>query len=50
MRREKFIHIGIIKIITITDFAFSLLFARIYAVGYASSRQTAVVVSEIAKL
>ena len=39
----KLIHIGIIKIISNTDFLFNLLFARIYAKGYAIKRHTAVV-------
>ena len=33
IRREKLIHMGITKIMMMTDFDFSLLVARMYATG-----------------
>ena len=50
IRREKLIHIGIMKISTMTDFPLSLLVARMNARGYARSRHTAVVTIAIPKL
>ena len=49
-RSVKFIHIGMIKSISIVALRFMPLRARKYAVGYARRRQTTVVISAIAKL
>ena len=46
----KLIHMGMIKIIRITDLCLILLLASIYAIGYASIRQMQVVAAAIPKL